>query len=560
MIRTIAVSAALLLASAQVPAPPPLIEKITVNVVNVDVAVMDKRGHPVRGLDRLDFEIIEDDQPQEVSNFFVVDDAAPRIEARRDVTATAPPAEERFRRKVLVLIDNLNTSARSRNEALGRLEVFINNHFDDGRYDWSVATVDRRVHLLMAMTSDKNALHAVISDISHMTSHSQMRRSMPRDETLVAVQPGNAKGSDPNTIGDNTPALLDAAINRTIQGFTEQSENFDDEMHLNEETMIAQQSVEGIAEAARAFASSEGRKMILLVTGNLPLASVSPAGLIGRNMNGNHLTDVTRNNSALSTMRDVLVREANASNASFYIISAEGLELQEQRTVNKANWDRPAYGSAAVDRSAMFWMANQTGGAFLPGNRFDDSFADFDRRAANYYALGFNNHHGADNHYHHLTVRVKGHPEYKLQYRDGYAGASTDTQLQRSLRTTLGVSMQPNTLPVTLVTDPPQYRGLTAIVPITAAMTMESLQYITDATGSRTRLHVYISVFDEEGRNIKMVKCFADIVLKPNESATGPMTITIPPVMLSKGTYRIVVAVRDELTDHVGLSTQKVQV
>jgi VWFA-related protein len=561
MIRTIAVSAALLLASAQVPAPPPLIEKITVNVVNVDVAVMDKRGHPVRGLDRQDFEIIEDDQPQEVSNFSVVDDAAPRVDARRDVTATAPPpAEERFRRKVLVLIDNLNTSARSRNEALGRLEVFINNHFDDGRYDWSVATVDRRVHLLMAMTSDKNALHAVISDISHMTSHSQMRRSMPRDETLVAVQPGNAKGADPNAIGDNNTALLDAAINRSIQGFTEQSENFDDEMHLNEETMIAQQSVEGIAEAARAFASTEGRKMILLVTGNLPLASVSPAGLIGRNMNGNHLTDVTRNNSALSTMRDVLVREANASNASFYIISAEGLELQEQRTVNKANWDRPSYGSAAVDRSAMFWMANQTGGAFLPGNRFDDSFADFDRRAANYYALGFNNHHGADNHYHHLTVRVKGHPEYKLQYRDGYAGASTDTQLQRSLRTTLGVSMQPNTLPVTLVTDPPQYRGLTAIVPITAAMTMESLQYITDATGSRTRLHVYISVFDDEGRNIKMVKCFADIVLKPNESATGPMTITIPPVMLSKGTYRIVVAVRDELTDHVGLSTQKVQV
>lgn len=383
---------------------------------------------------------------------------------------------------------------------------------------------------------------------------------MPRDETLIAPQPGSKKGVDPSAIGDNNVALLDAAVNRTIQGFTEQSENYDDEMHLNEETMTAQVSVEAISEAARAFASTEGRKMILLVTGNLPLSSVSPAGMVGRNMNGNHLSDVTRNNSALATMRDVLVREANASNASFYIISAEGLEVQEQRTVNKANWDRPTYGSAAIDRSAMFWLANETGGAFLPGNRFDDSFADFDRRAANYYALGFTAHHGADSHYHHLTVRVKGHPEYKLQYRDGYAGASTDTQLQRSLRTTLGVSMQPNTLPVALVTDPPQYRGLTAIVPMKAAMTMESLQYITDSSGSRTRLHVYVSVFDEEGRNIKMVKCFADIAVKANESTTGPMTITIPPLMLSKGTYRIVVAVRDELTDHVGITAQKVQV
>jgi len=563
MIRAIAVSAALLLASAQVPAPPPLVEKITVNVVNVDVNVMDKRGHPVRGLDRQDFEIIEDDQPQEISNFSVVDDAAPRVEVRRDAAPAAPEAapEERFRRKVLVLIDNLNTSSRSRNEALGRLEVFINSHFDDGRYDWSVATVDSRVHLLMAMTSDKSALHAVLADIGRSATHPQWNRGMPRDESVAVT----SKREEPakrrtNATDQEVSSQLDARTVLSIQGFVEQSENFDDEMHLNEETMIAQTSVEAIGDAARAFASTEGRKMILLVTGNLPLASVSPAGMVGRNMNGNHLTDVTRNNSALATMRDVLVREANASNASFYIISAEGLELQEQRTVNKANWDRPTYGSAAVDRSAMFWLANETGGAFLPGNRFDDSFADFDRRAANYYALGFAAHHGADSHYHHLTVRVKNHPEYKLQYRDGYSGATTDTQLQRSLRTTLGVTMQPNTLPMTLVADAPQYRGLTAIVPIKAAMNMESLQYITDASGSRTRLHVYVSVFDDDGRNIKLVKCFADIVLKPNESATGPMTITIPPLMLSKGSYRIVVAVRDELTDHVGLTTQKVQV
>ncbi|HEV7486633.1 MAG TPA: VWA domain-containing protein [Thermoanaerobaculia bacterium] len=566
MIRTIAVSAALLLASAQVPAPPPLVEKITVNVVNVDVTVMDRRGHPVRGLDRLDFEIIEDDQPQEVSNFFVVDDAAPRVDLRPDAVmgTAAAPAEERFRRRVLVLIDNLNTDPHSRNEAVGRLEKFVDSHFDDGRYDWSIATVDRRVHLLMAMTSDKNALHAVLTDITHMSAHPDFRRTMQRDES-VAVMSKKEHRPNPSAPGNAASdqelgSQIDARTTLTVRGFAEQAENFDDEMHLNEETMVAQQSVEGIAEAARAFASTEGRKMILLVTGNLPLATVSPAGLVGGNMNGNHLTDVTRNNSALTTMRDLLVREANASNASFYIISAEGLQVQDQRTVNKDNWDRPGFGSAAIDRSAMFWLANETGGAFMPGNRFDDSFADFDRRAANYYALGFVTHNGTDSHYHHLTVRVKGHSEYKLQYRDGYAGATTDAQLQRSLRTTLGVSMQPNTLPVTLVVDPPQYRGLTAIIPVTAAMNMESLQYITDARGSRTRVHVYISVFDEDGRNIKLAKAFADITLKPDESTVGPMTITIPPIMLSKGTYRIVVAVRDELTDHVGVTTQKVQV
>jgi hypothetical protein len=38
------------------------------------------------------------------------------------------------------------------------------------------------------------------------------------------------------------------------------------------------------------------------------------------------------------------------------------------------------------------------------------------------------------------------------------------------------------------------------------------------------------------------------------------MTITIPPLALGKGTYNVVVAVRDELTDHVGVATHKIQV
>ena len=36
---------------------------------------------------------------------------------------------------------NNHTTMHARNEALGRLEEFIRDHFEDGRYDWSVAMV-----------------------------------------------------------------------------------------------------------------------------------------------------------------------------------------------------------------------------------------------------------------------------------------------------------------------------------------------------------------------------------------------------------------------------------
>src|SRR5437764_15107194 len=117
---------------APVAAPPPLVEKIEVSVVNVDVTVTDRRGQPVSGLTRDDFEILEDGKPQPISNFYAVDPVQAKSDARADVgvDVNQAPSPERFRRKVLVLIDNQSTTPHARNVALDRLVDFIDQHFD----------------------------------------------------------------------------------------------------------------------------------------------------------------------------------------------------------------------------------------------------------------------------------------------------------------------------------------------------------------------------------------------------------------------------------------------
>src|SRR5437660_7646712 len=87
---------------------PPLIEKIDVNVVNVDVTVTDRAGNPVRGLTRDDFEVFEDGKLQKISNFYAVENLDGRAEAR------PISQEERFRRKVLVIVDNVTTTRFNR--------------------------------------------------------------------------------------------------------------------------------------------------------------------------------------------------------------------------------------------------------------------------------------------------------------------------------------------------------------------------------------------------------------------------------------------------------------
>src|SRR3954466_13479386 len=87
-----------------------LTEKIDVNLVNVDVTVT-SHGAPARGLNRDDFEVLEDGVPQTITNFYAIEGSranpASSAKATPVAVAEAPtaagPTEERSRRKVLVI-------------------------------------------------------------------------------------------------------------------------------------------------------------------------------------------------------------------------------------------------------------------------------------------------------------------------------------------------------------------------------------------------------------------------------------------------------------------------
>jgi VWFA-related protein len=523
---------------------PPLAEKIDVSVVNVDVTVTDRKGNSVSGLTRADFEVLEDGKPQPISNFYSVEDPGRHAQSR-PVEWAPQDLPEKYRRKVLVLIDNLNTTMHARNEALVRLEEFIRDHFESGRYDWSIAMMGSRAQLLLPLTSDKEKLHDTIAAIRRAPSVKEMTAPIQRAEmgvlgegTSNSVRPDDQEGV----------SLHHKAVDLIIGDIM-----FEEDSRLAEQKMMAGNSTAALAEVARAFATTEGKKIILLVTGNLPLGSTNPFR-VPRIQLGDHLADNQSRQAQLISMRDQLVREANASNTSFYIIGAEGLEVPDQTP----GGDFSPAGGNAQDTSAMYWLARETGGAFMPGNSLTKSFDEFDRRSSTFYSLGFTPQHPADDRYHKITVQVKGRSGLQLQYRDGYSAVSDNVQIERALRTAIGVTLQPSTLPVSLISQKPVSREKIIIVPLLAAMKMDDLQYITDADGSRTRLDVWVSVFDRSGRNLKHTKFVAEVGVGSGESATGPMTVTIPGVALKKGSYRVVVAVRDQLTDHVGIAAQKI--
>lgn len=124
------------------PSPPPTdnqddVVRITTNLVQVDVSVT-KDGKPVTDLQAEDFEILEDDKPQTISNFSyisnVTDTAPARIAPARSKDTTGPlappvpPAKinpNDQRRTIALVVDDLGLSAESMSNVRSQLKKFL---------------------------------------------------------------------------------------------------------------------------------------------------------------------------------------------------------------------------------------------------------------------------------------------------------------------------------------------------------------------------------------------------------------------------------------------------
>ena len=238
-------------------------ERIEVNVVNVDVTVTSK-GAPVRNLTRADFDVFKDGKRQTITNFYASDETQTTVTpsavaaATPSVPAPAAQPDERFRRKVLVLVDNHHTTPRGRDRALAQLEAMVNDNFH-GDYDWSIGVIGRGVTLLLPLTSDKTAIHEALGIVRRLGT-----RGIGTATIAGAVDRGGVTTA--KTVDQPSWSAFDGDYVARMN----QAADSDD----TERALASKFTVPAIVDAARGFASTPGRKIVLLLTGDLGLNDV----------------------------------------------------------------------------------------------------------------------------------------------------------------------------------------------------------------------------------------------------------------------------------------------
>ena len=501
----------------------PLVTKVDVKVVNVDVAAIDSNGQPVTDLTADDFEILEDGQPQTITNFMVVDNAERAREPRSEL-------ESQFRRRLILVVDNNYIEKRDRNVALEKLDAFIDETFD-GSYEWAVGMIGQQFELMQSFTTDKKAIHEAVAKI-RKTATTAFRENM---DTEIA-----------------DPMSREARAGGFRAGAAFESR---ERTKRNERSMA--NTVRGLVEASQAFTTTPGKKMMVLLTGGMDL---NTAGGFSRG-GDRELQDT---HDRIAKMIDAAVREANAAQMSIHVLNAapfQSAAAQHGIENRSAALNRSITGSAdTADLSTPFRLAAGTGGLYFASNKVENSYQAVNAASSRFYLLGYTPPHGDDGKYHKIYVRVK-RPGVRVAHRQGYLDLSTDQRLEQLLRLRISLLQPAKAIPVTVKLEtPPPVEGK-PVVSVLAALPMSKLTLLPNEGRYAGRVHIYLSIFDAKGNNVGFHHKTQDVAFTEAQRASAladDFRYRLN-VRLDKGEFTFAVTLRDELSNEIGTAVQKLR-
>jgi len=371
--------------------------KANVNRVLTNVVVRDKKtGELVPGLKQSDFQVIEDNKPQQILTFDYqnVDQAVTLAEEKTVSGATttqkktiadlvnnsfaAKPDELKDRRMIVMFFDLSSMQPEDITRAVDAAKDYINNHMAPADM---VATVSLVSTLSMDQdfTDDKHALLSAVS--KYDPSESQ----------------GYAQGSE----GGGTDSTSDDSSSFVADDSEFNSLNTDRQLYA-------------IRTVCKAMDKLEQKKSMLYFSGGLTRQGIENQASIRAATNECVKADTamysvdTRGLQALNVVGDA--SSGNLRGTAAY----SGAAMQSQLNSNFSS------------QETLGTLSSDTGGKlFVNSNDFAPAFQQVQHDTQAYYIIGYKSTDPReDGRYRHLTIKLLGHSDATLEYRPGYYAAA----------------------------------------------------------------------------------------------------------------------------------------
>ncbi|MEM1246381.1 MAG: VWA domain-containing protein [Acidobacteriota bacterium] len=517
-------------------------ETINIKVISVPVYVTDKKGNPIRGLEKEDFILLEDGKPVNLTNFYEVSDGrrlgeeGEPVEAPDPLRASEPELIQRRPQvpddqmlHVIVYVDHFNIRPFNRNRVFRFVREFLRKHVDrDDRV--MLASYNRSVKVERPFTSDAQVISRALFELEKhtggRTNYDSERRDLLRD--MMDTQ---------------YPSQVESRVRL-------QAESIFNDMQF---------TLDGLKDMVTSLSGLPGRKALLYVSDGLPQRAgddlFQAAAERFPDQFGSMRLDALQFDST-RRLSDI-ANTAAANNVAFYTMDATGLLGRSSLGAEyQANFTSVNIDSIAAQnmQSSIQFLADETGGQFIVNtNNFDDGFDRFGSDFANYYSLGFSPGHAGSGRRYDLKCRLKEKRKgvvcrTKRSYRD----KSVETEMGDVTLASLRYGYERNPLGVKLVkrdeiaSDNDQFT-----IHVDAQIPLDNIVLIPRAAGEvyEASIRVWVQAQDSKGglSDVTAQRVPIEIPRADIEAIKGKYWAYTMPMRVRAGDQKIAVTVRDDL-------------
>jgi VWFA-related protein len=490
--------------------------RLKAELIEVRVVVLDQFGQPVDRLRREDFELLENDRPQEIVFFSVEGAEGGSVRAEGSgVRRSRSPS-----RTIAVLVDTLHLSFSSLARARQALRKLIEEQILESDL---VAIGASDGTLGFEFTQNRQMLLRAVERLTLWDYGLYASRYTPYLAAMV-------------TRGDREALRLAGQIVHAEEGFSDPGYvRSKAHMILSEAAWRRKTTLAMLEAVAERMAEMPGRRILIFISDGFTLMDR------GGSMSTGELTQV--------------INRAVRSGITIYSLYARGLEP-----------DR-SYGQEELENGLNALASNTGGRAFLKDNDLNLALQQVLTENRISYVLGYYPSEEETSRARRITVRVRGHPEYSVRAPKEYVPLRAKREQvaqapRQRLFQAVAAPFPTGDLGVAASAKFLEDEADNAQVSLSINLDGSALNPIERDGRYRFELELIVVVYDERGKLIETIARDVEMTLRPGsvERAKQDTYQFVLRMALQPGLHQLRVGVREPSTERIGTAVSWVEV
>ena len=521
--------------------------KLKAELVQIDVLVTDKGGKPVSGLKREDFELLDNNKPQPITNFSYEESNPARLS---NSPAPQPPIPKamtvrELKRVVAFVVDTLHLHFENLRRTRKMLEDFIDNQMQPGDLVLILPTGGGS-GLLQQFTSDRALLHRAIDrvrlvgDETGRVAYRSVAGDAPIKFTSGQQQPvdsrkrGSGPLSMPDTPGSNR---LDPMEDVDARATFETLNNLITSMRQLPGRKLGVFISEGFRVNAEVAKQELRETVALAARSNVVFYSIDPKGLLAPNNAADPMTLTEGSDSIAQQIAQMLLQN-----------KLDALDLREPLSA----------------------LASETGGSFFENNNdINKGLANLLDDNSAYYLLGFQPETSRwDGKLHKIKVVVRNRPDLKVISRKSYLArsdaprpVSSDPKVEEAINAISSPLVRRDIdlrLTALYIDDAQREPIVTLLLHIDAS----KLRFIESEGSYHSSLEQIGFMLDARGRMVDEFSNILELNLQPNtyQAALKQGLVATRKISVKPGAYQVRLFVRERGFGQIGTANDFLEI